>query len=1040
MKKKTAIMRKAVLLSLLIHCAIFLFAQNNFPVTGTVTDQSGKPLEGVTVQVKGTSVSTATRPNGTFSLAAPSGGSVLVFSSVGFTSREMPIDNKGQVNLTMSAADNSLDQVVVIGYGAVKRRDVTGAVAGIGEKEIKSRPVADALQAMQGKVAGVDIASSERPGSIGTINIRGVRSLLASNSPLFVVDGIPLASGGIENFNPNDIETIDVLKDASATAIYGSRGANGVVIVTTKQGKAGRVTLNVNSSLRFDNLVDNMEMFSAAEYITFRRWAYYYAGLNYTTGVSTYPRGDQPTIATDRVFFNATADPAAWANIAKGWASGKWDGSQVTTTDWRGLVKQQSITSDNVISVSGGTDKIKTYASFGYLNNTGTIKGQSFRKYTSNVNIEITPTRWFTFGTNLSLGYSIQQYGQSTRNVSTIGTPAGGLYESARSLFPYAVPFDSAGNRVLFPGGDNSWKNVVDEWNYNIDQRTTMRAFGSINAQVDVGSIIRPLKGLRYRLNFGPDLDMYTDGVYIDAKSVSNGGSTSYASLLKGKAFSYTLDNLLFYDKTIGEHSFGITLLASQTAFTADSSTINGNGIPFASQKWNALTSGTVTGTLSTSSNLVEQQLLSYMGRINYSFREKYLLTASIRRDGSSVFAKGHQYDNFPSVALAWRINREDFLSHLTWLNDLKLRAGVGVTGNSAVQPYSTQGAIISLFYPFSSANTAAAYPNPLLANQELKWEKTQQLNLGVDFSVFNRRVSGSVDVYTSKTSDLLMNRPLPTVSGSTSTFYNIGKTANNGIDIMVSTVNVRQKDLLWTTTINAAWQKDHIVGLSNGNQDDINGNLFIGQPLGVIYGYKALGIWQPGDSAAIKAFNANGGSFSPGFTRVADLNGDNKIDPNNDRQIIGWTRPRWVVGMTNTVVYKGIELTVFLYGRLHYWYNTGGEGEAGRGVTREIDYYTPDHTNSEYQKPVYNAGNASLDPYYAALGYQKASFIKVRNISLGYTVNSNYLGKAGISNLRAYVQVANPGMLYSQIKFLDMDVAGPTWNRGVTVGINATF
>jgi len=592
----------------------------------------------------------------------------------------------------------------------------------------------------------------------------------------------------------------------------------------------------------------------------------------------------------------------------------------------------------------------------------------------------------------------------------------------------------------LFPGGDNSWKNIVDEWNYNIDQRVTLRAFGSINAQVDFGSIYRPLKGLKYRMNFGPDIDTYTDGVYIDANSVANGGSTSYASLLKGKAFSYTLDHLLYYDRTIGEHSFGVTLLQSQTAFTADSSTINGNGIPFSSQLWNALSSGTVTGALSTTTNLVQQQLLSYMGRVNYSFRDKYLLTASIRRDGSSVFAKDRQYDNFPSVALAWRINREDFMKRFTWVNDLKIRAGMGITGNSAVQPYSTQGAIVSLFYPFLSANAAGATPNSLLANQDLRWEKTTQFNLGLDFSLFKRRISGSVDVYSSSTKDLLMLRSLATVTGYSQAFFNIAETANKGIDINVTSVNFKHRDMMWTTTINASWQKDHIVSTANGNQDDINNNLFIDQAQGAIYGYKALGIWQVGDSVAMKAFNANGNSFSPGFTRVADLNGDNKIDPNNDRTIIGFTRPRWIVGITNNFTYKGFDLSIFLYGRLNYMFNTGGEGEAGRGVTRQINYYTPDNTNSEYQKPVYNAGNASLDPYFAALGYKKASFVKIRNISLGYNVNNKYLGKAGISNIKAYVQVSNPGMLFSKIKYLDMDVAGPTWNRGVTLGINASF
>ena len=1026
----------AVLLLFLLFS--FSIKAQNFSVSGKVTDENGKALEGATVMEKGTKNSTLTTLGGTFQLKVSSANAKLQISFVGHEVLEIAVNNQKQLSVSLKSINENLNDVVVIGYATVKKKDVTGAVAGLNQNDIKSRPVSNAVEAMQGKVAGVDISSNERPGSIGSINIRGVRSILASNSPLFVVDGIPLVSGGIENFNPSDIESIDILKDASATAIYGSRGANGVVIVTTKQGKTGKVTLNLNSSLKFENLVDNEKMFSAGDYITFRRWAYYYAGLNAVTGISTNPRGDAPTIATDRTFFNATGDPAAFANLMKGWASGTWDGSKVATTDWRGLVKQQSVTSDNIISVSGGTDKIKAYGSFGYLNNTGTIKGQAFQRYSGKVNIEINATKWLSFGSNVSVTYAMQQYGQSQRNVGTVGTPAGGLYESARSLFPYAVPYDSAGNRIIFPGGDNSWKNVVDEWNYNIDQRVTLRAFGSLNTQIDFGSIFHPLKGLKYRMNFGPDISSYTDGVYIDSKSVANGSSTdnpsnSIASLLKGKAFSYTLDNLVYYDKTIGNHSFGITLLESQTAFTADSSTINGVGIPLASQKWNALSSGTVTGSLTTSSNLAQQQLLSYMGRVNYSYKDKYLLTASIRRDGSSVFAKGRQYDNFPSAAIAWRINKEDFMRQFTWVNDLKLRVGFGITGNSAVQPYSTQGAIVSLFYPYSSTNIAGATPNSLLANQELKWEKTKQYNGGLDFSLFKRRVSGSFDVYSSNTTDLLLNRNILTVTGYPFTYDNIGATGNTGFDITVTTVNIKHKDLMWTTTLNAAWQKDHVVSTAFGNQNDINNNLFIGQPQGVIYGYKTLGLWQVGDSAQAKLFGS-----SPGFTRVADLNGDNKIDPNNDRTIIGFTRPRWIVGMTNTVIYKEFELSVFLYGRLNYLFNTGGEGEAGRGVTRQISYYTPDNQNAAYEKPVYNAGNASLDPYFAALGYLKASFIKVRNISLAY--NSSYFKNIGLSNLRAYVQISNPGMLFSKIKYLDMDVAGPTWNRGVTVGINASF
>jgi len=1027
------------------NCFILLFLILSFStnaqslrVSGKVTGDDSKALAGVTVSIKGNnSQGTATDSAGNFSITVPTGKETLVFTYVGFADQEISLQNQTNVTVTMVPTSKSLDDIVVIGYGAVKRKDVTGAVAGINQNDIKSRPVADALQAMQGKVAGVDITSNDRPGTLGNINIRGVRSLTASNSPLFVVDGIPLITGGIEYINPYDIETIDILKDASATAIYGSRGANGVVIVTTKQGKNGKITVNLNSSIKLENIVDNQEQFNASDYITYRRWAYYYAGLNNATGVSSNPRGDQPTIASDRTFFNATGDPSAWANIAQGWASGTWDGSKVATTDWRGMVKQQGITSDNLINVSGGTDKIKAYGSFGYLNNKGTIKGQSYERYSAKASVDITATKWLSFGSNMSATYSKQEYGQSQVNIATIGTPSGGLYESARSLFPYAVPYDSAGARILFPGGDNSFKSIVDEWNYNRDQRVTTRAFGSLYAQLNIGSIFPVLNGLKYRMNFGPDLSYSRDGVYIDANSVANGGSTNYGALIDYKTFSYTLDNLIFYDKTIGEHAFGLTLLQSQTVYSRDTSNITGNGIPLSSQLWNALTSGTVTGQISTSSNTVKQQLVSYMARLNYSFREKYLLTVSARQDGSSVLAEGQKYSLFPSAALAWRMSKEKFMN-VGWVNDLKLRVGAGVTGNSAITPYSTQGAVISLFYPYVGANAAGSIPNSIFANQDIGWEKTTQYNFGLDFTLLNRRVTGSIDVYTSNTSDLLMQRSIPTVTGYTTTFANVGKTANKGIDINLTTVNINRKDLMWTTTINAAWQKEHIVTLANGNQDDINNNWFIGQPVGVIYGYESLGIWQVSDSTAMKSYIAN--TFSPGNVRVADLNGDKKIDPNNDRHVIGRTRPNWVVGMTNSVTYKGFDFSIFLYGRLDYLFNTGGEGLAARGVQREISYYTPNNQNAAYQKPIYNAGNAPVDPYFAALGYSDASFIMIRNISLGYTLTNKTLSKSGISNLKVYAQVANPGMIFSNIKHLNMDVGGPTWNRGFIFGINASF
>lgn len=1039
MTKKITQRRGLCVLALLLFSSFFSFAQNSITVRGIIVDDKKQPMEGVSVQEKGTTNAVSTKKDGSFQLNVASSKSVLVFTNVGFNSQEITVGSKTEISVTLELQDNSLQDVVVVGYATVKKKDVTGAVAGINQKDIRSRPVTNALQAMQGKVAGVDITSNERPGQVGSINIRGVRSLKASNTPLFVVDGIPLSSGGIDYLNPNDIESIDVLKDASATAIFGSRGANGVVIVSTKQGKTGRLQLGLNSSMTFENINDRAPAMTASEAIDFRRWAYYYSNP------AVYPRGDNPNINNDKTIFLATSDPAAWENINKGWVSGKWDGSLVPTTDWKGLVSQQGVTTDNTVSVSGGTNKIKAYGSFGYLSNKGTSIGQKFTRYSGKVSIDIQATDWFSMGLNMNLTSSTQEFGQSSGVIGAfVGSPATSIYESARRLYTYAVPFDATGARVLYPGGDVAFKNIVNEWNYTQDQRKTLRAFGSLYAQVDFGGISHALKGLKYRMNFGPDFSQYQNGIYIDGLSAASSGISS-ASLQKAQTFSYTIDNLLYYDKVIRKHSFGLTLLQSATKFVADPvTTITGTGIPFASQKWYTLNQSVIPASnlsVIRTADLIERQLSSYMARLNYSYADRYLLTVSARQDGASQFAPGKKHSLFPSAALAWRVSNENFMKSVNWINDLKFRLGAGVTGNSAVDAYTTKGAITPLFYPFVSTITAGSLPSSVFANQDLGWEKTTQYNLGLDYAVFKGRISGSIDVYKSKTKDLILARNIPTVTGFSSTLQNIGETKNKGIDISISTINLTTKKFQWTTTFNASWQKDEIVSLSNGKQDQINDTLFIGQPIGVIYGIKSNGLWHVSDSVEMKKFNANlpaNAPFTAGNVRPVDQNGDYKIDANNDRIIIGNSRPRWIVGMTNGFTYKNFELSIFMYGRLNYFFNTGGEAMVARASTRSVSYYTENNTNAEYQKPIYSTGTGDL--YSGTLGFRKASFIKIRNISGSYTLDSKLAKRMNMSSLRLYVQATNPGMIFSKIKFMDMDLNSFTNNRGFTIGINAAF
>jgi len=1036
MTKQTATCRSVFMFTLLIFLSLTSFSQNTFKVTGKVSDEAGKPLEGATVTVKGTTTSTVSRADGNFEINAPSSDATLIFSFVGFTDQEVALNGKSTVSVTLASASGSLDEVVVTGYATVKRKDLTGSIGGINAKDIRARQADNALKAMQGKIAGVDISSNERPGTVDSIRIRGERSLYATNTPLYVVDNIPLASGGIEYLNPNDIESIDVLKDASATAVYGSRGANGVVIVTTKQGKAGKTQINLYSTTTFETIKDWAPIMAASEYIDFRRWAVYYSNP------AVRPRGDAPTIANDKDIFLATSDPTAWSNIEKGWAGGTWDGSKVGNTEWTDMVSQTGITSDNLISVSGGSNKIKAYASFGYLNNKGTQIGQKFTRYSTKASVDIQATEWFSMGVSANLTYGVQEFGQSNITVgSFVGTPPNSIYNSGRALFKWALPYDAAGNRIIYPGGDVAIKTVVDEEKYTQDQRATFRAFASLNAQVDFGKIHHALKGLKYRFNFGPDLSSYSNGTYIDGKSAASSGING-ASLQEAKTNSWTLDNLLYYDKVYKKHSFGLTLLQSASKYVANPvNRIVGTAIPFASQKWYELNSRVLPSTNLTINRitpLTESQLSSYMGRLNYGFDDKYLLTVSVRQDAASQLGEGNKSDVFPSAAIAWRISDEKFMQDVAFVNDLKFRFGVGVTGNSSVMPYGTRTFLDPYFYPNGGNVNAASLPTTQLGNPDLRWEKTTQYNVGIDFSILNRRISGSIDAYTSETNDLIFPQQLPPITGYLSTIANLGQTSNKGFEININTINITTKEFQWTTNLNASWQKDKIVEGANGKNDDILNNLFVGQPLRVIYGFASNGMWQYSDTTLLKKYAQNGNTFTPGQVRPIDQNGDNKIDGNFDRVVIGHTRPRWIVGMTNTFTYKSLDFSFFIYGRMNYWFNQGGEAQVARGNQRQIDYWTENNQDAEYQKPFYSV--ASGDVYSPSLGYLKADFLKIRYVTLGYNFPGKILTKMHMSNLRLYFQATNPGMLFSKIDFMDMDVASTVSNRGFVVGINAGF
>ncbi|WP_072530473.1 SusC/RagA family TonB-linked outer membrane protein [Bacteroides ilei] len=1040
---------------LFMVCAIGAFAQGK-TVSGTVLDKNGESVIGASVLVKGTTNGTITDFDGKFTLSNVSDDASLEISFVGYKTQDIPVKGRTMFNVTLEEDTEVLDEVVVVGYGVQKKSDVTGAMANVGAEELMARPVNNAFEALQGKAAGVDITSNERPGQIGDIRIRGNRSLEASNSPLYVVDGVPLMSeSSIETLNPRDIESIDVLKDASATAIYGSRGANGVIIVTTKQGKSGRFSLDYSGTLTVSNLVDKSPSMSAADFIEFRRWA------AYNLDPTTYAHPDSPTYENDRIIFDSALDgQTSRDNVLKGWANGTWDPSLVTDTDWTDIVTQTSISHEHTVSASGGTDKMNAYASFGYLSNDGTQKGQWYERYTGKMSLNINPTDWFQINASLNVTWSEQDYGMSTLGGRS-GSVPDAIYGTAKTIYNMAVPYDAEGNLVINPGGESGTYTIMDEWNKSTQQSQTLRALGNFSATLDLGKLWEPIEGLRYKINFGPDFRHWREGAYIDGTSshkINSDGSAgrSYARLKNRRDFSWTLDNMIMYDRTFAEkHKLGVTLLQTASSWNVEESSMAANGIAKPSFLWNAFGTVDVTNPdygAAISSGLTERQLMSYMIRLNYGFAERYLLTVSGRWDGASQLAEGHKWDFFPSAALAWRINQEEFLQNVSWLDNLKLRVGLGVTGNSAIAPYATKGDISSFYLPFNGMSNVLGYATNepyysssqlSMANDELGWEKTTQVNFGLDFGVLNNRISGSIDAYFSRTNDLLMLTNIPTLTGFPNTYANIGKTKNHGVELTLNFIPIQtHSGFVWESNFNVAYQKDEIVELAYGKNDMPDNAWFIGESINVFYGYANDGLWQdtPADQAEMAKWNANGYDFEPGMVRPHDQNGDYKMDI-SDRVVLGNKDPRWTMGWTNNFSWKNIELGVTMIGRMGYMVDGLGEAETAHANQREIDYWTPTNTDAEYQKPILGqATSGSGDDFSSLIGYRNASFLKVRNISIGYNFPQNLIKKWGLGHLKIYAQAINPGSIYQSIDGFDLDTNKTYFNRSFVFGLDFGF
>ena len=1027
---------KLTLLSLITLCPGYAMAQKT--ISGTVTDTNGEPIIGASVLVKGTSQGVVTDLDGRYILKDVADKATLSISYVGYKPQNISTNGRASINITLKEDNELLDEVVVVGYGVQRKSDVTGALAHIDSKDLTAMPVSNALEGMQGKTAGVDITNSQRPGTVGSITIRGQRSISASSSPLYVVDGMIIQNNGIDGINPNDIESIEVLKDASATAVYGARGANGVVIVTTKKGKEGKVSVNYSGKLTVSTLSDVADWMTAAEWLQYARYAYYNAG-SYNSSSDFAPDYD-----LDYKFFGSSA---GWSNIEQAWSNGTYDASKVGSYDWTSQAKQTGITHEHTLSVSGGTDKIKAYGSFGYLNQKGTEIGQSYQRFTFNNSVDIKPLKWFAMGVTMNASYGDQNYGY---NYAKSTTGAGSYYSAMRSMIPWTVPYDSNGNLVTTPFAYNATlENPIEEINYTTNKRKNFRINGSAFAQLDFGEMWEPLQGLSYRIQFGPELQYYRQGTFYDEEGI-NGAGNNVAQYTPYQRVAWTLDNLLYYNKTFAQHhKMGITLLQSASSSHYETATLKAN-VATSEELWYNMSSNADPLTYST--GLSEDQLASYMIRGNYSYKDKYLATASVRWDGSSRLSEGHKWASFPSFSLGWRVDQESFMSKVDWVSNLKVRVGWGISGNYAISAYGTKGAVQTLYYNWGSdtsslgsvpSDASAKSPNKM-ANQDLGWERTYQWNFGLDYGFLNNRINGTLDVYTSRTRDLLMAMTIPSLTGYTSTYANVGATSGWGIDLSLNAIPVKTRDFTWSSTLTWSLDRNKITALANGVTEDVNNRWFVGEEIGVYYDYVYDGIWKTSEAEEAAKYDRK-----PGQIKIKDMNEDDKIDA-NDRRIVGRIRPRWSAGWNNTFNYKNWELSFFIYSRWKFTVNKGAETLGGMYMMRDVDYWIAgENEDAEYYAPGSN-GIGAADTYSSSMNYQDGSYIKMRNISLGYNFSQRQLKKIGLNNLKVYVQAQNPFTIYKKVKWLDTDLINYDNNstsygsyttiRSWVVGLNIGF
>ena len=978
-------------------------------VKGTITDATGMPVIGAAVKEKGTSNGVVSDIDGNFALEVGA-NATLEISYIGYKTLEVKASQQ-PMNITMVEDAEMLDEVVVVGYGSQRKSDLTGGITSVKAEQLEMVTSNNLLDKLAGQVPGLSITTSNaRPGEEQSLRIRGINSLTASNTPLIVLDGIPY-NGSLGDIDPEIIESLSVLKDASSAAIYGSRGSNGVILIQTKKGKQGKAQVTYKGQVGLEQPQSRLNLMDGPEYVRMMQ-EYYHQKEGWT--------GDQ----LDPMYI---LNPRERENYKNG-----------HETDWQDIVLRNALTNRNTVNITGGTEYTKYSATISNLKQEGVMVNSGMRRTNLSMNIVQDLNSWLQIGVGTQ--FSDKDIDNNNAN-----------YEAAIKMSPYGQFLDEEGHYVDYPMDQTLFANPMADINATVDNKYR-NLFLSTFAEVQL-----PIKGLTYRTNFGYNYRTSFSGSYYGRNTLSGKNVEGSASISNTHYWDYTWENIVNYNLQIKKHKIDLTGLyslqqtsnqtSSQTAqcFVNDDSEYHNMA---AGEKNQKVTSG-----------LTETSTISYMFRANYNYDNRYMLTLTGRTDGYSAFGANNKYAFFPSAAVAWNISSEDFMETLrdSWLDMLKIRVSYGSNGNQAINSYQTLDRLDVSKYIWGDEGTIAngSYLGfSSVGNPNLKWETTHSFNLGIDFSLFHDRLSGTIETYVANTKDLLMSRNVPVMNGFQSIMDNIGQTRNKGVEITLNSVNMQNKDFTWATNLNFFLNRDEIVELRGDGKDDITNKWFIGEPLRVIYDYNVIGIWQYDDPQYVKKevngniiegfFNEQGEEIQagalPGSAKLEDVNKDGKISA-ADKKVIGSRTPSFLLSMGNRFQYKNISFSFLLNGTFGQWkerhdLNNERWGFIWNNISGK-EYWTENNHNDQY---------TALDymPYDKHSFYSKVNYVTIKNISLDYHLEKQWIKALGISDASINISVNNLYTFSNIDNAVNMDadnmfVTYPT-NRSYMFGLNINF